>query len=456
MAANLGPKIIKSGLVFDLDAADRNSYPGSITGDPKFSNCSILMHCNGNNGSTTFIDNSPTPKTVTANGNAQISTTQSKFGGASAYFDGTGDYLSTNTSSDFAFGTGDFTVECWIYSSDVSGSTQRGFLQTSDTSGGLKTSYTTGIVIAQGSIVGGAALTGALIANVAGTAVSSSVAVITTNTWYHIALVRLSGTSTLYVNGTSVGSATTAGNCSGTYLAIGGYYNTSFLYQGYLDELRITKGVARYTSNFTVQSEEFPNQLPQWIDLSGNNNNGSLTNSPAFNALNGGSIVFDGTDDYVNCGNSSSVQINQGTICAWAKTTNTVANYFGILIKVYNYGLFLYGGNLATYDWGNSVLRSSGVSIADGKWKYLSISFTNNVGSPSNNAIFYINGVAVLTFTMKWFNDTSPLIVGMGGLPASPSQLFPGNIACTQVYNKLLTATEILQNYNAVKSRFGL
>ena len=193
-----------------------------------------------------------------------------------------------------------------------------------------------------------------------------------------------------------------------------------------------------------------------WKDLSGNNNNGTLTNGPTFNSVNGGSIVFDGTDDYVNCGNSSSVQITQGTICAWAKTTNTVANYFGILIKVYDYGIFVNGGNLVTYDWGNLVIRSSGVFIADGNWKYLTMSFTNNVGSPSNNAIFYINGVAVSTVTIKWVNDTSPLIVGMGSLPATPNQLFPGNIACTQVYNKVLTATEILQNYNATKSRFGL
>jgi hypothetical protein len=141
----------------------------------------------------------------------------------------------------------------------VSNPAQRGFLQTSDTAGGLKTSYTTGIIINQGSNNVGAGLSGGLTANVAGTNLGSTTAVISTNTWYHIALVRNSGTSTLYVNGTSVGSGTTTGNCSGTYLAIGGYYDTSYLYQGYLDELRITKGVARYTANFTPQTSEFPN-----------------------------------------------------------------------------------------------------------------------------------------------------------------------------------------------------
>jgi hypothetical protein len=61
--------------------------------DPVFNNVSLLLHGNGTNGSTTITDNSPTPKTVTAVGNAQISTAQSKFGGASIAFDGTGDYL---------------------------------------------------------------------------------------------------------------------------------------------------------------------------------------------------------------------------------------------------------------------------------------------------------------------------------------------------------------------------
>jgi hypothetical protein len=248
-----------SGNKWDVSVIEEWDAKSITGGDEYYPSCSLLMHFSGSNGSTTFTDNSPITKSFTVNGNSQISTAQSKFGETSAYFDGTGDYLSTNSSNDFAFGTGDFTVEFWIYSSDVSSATQRGFLQTSDTSGGLKTSYTSGIVILQGSNNVGSSLNGAISVNIAGTTIGSSTSVITTNTWYHIALVRNLGTSTLYVNGTSVGSGTTTGNCSGTYLSIGGYYNTSYLYQGYLDELRITKGIARYTGSFTTQSIEFPN-----------------------------------------------------------------------------------------------------------------------------------------------------------------------------------------------------
>jgi hypothetical protein len=253
-----GSKINARYLVTATNSSDVNLanivLTGTTTGDAYYPQVSALLHFDGTNGSTTITDNSKNNVAFTVNGDSKISTAQSKFGGASLLLDGTGDYLSSPSVNDFAFGTGDFTIECWIYSSDVSSATQRGFLQTSDTAGGLKTSYTSGIIIGVGSPVNGA-----LFVNVAGTNIGSTTAVLTTNTWYHIALVRNSGTSTLYVNGTSVGSGTTTGNCSGTYLAIGGYYNTSYLYQGYLDELRITKGYARYTGNFTPSTTAFSN-----------------------------------------------------------------------------------------------------------------------------------------------------------------------------------------------------
>jgi hypothetical protein len=81
--------------------------------DPNFANVSLLLYGNGINGSTSIIDSSPSPKTVTAFGNAQISTAQSKFGGSSIAFDGTGDYLTVPDNDNFALGNGNFTIECW-------------------------------------------------------------------------------------------------------------------------------------------------------------------------------------------------------------------------------------------------------------------------------------------------------------------------------------------------------
>jgi hypothetical protein len=193
-------------------------------------------------------------------GNAQISTSVKKYGTGSISFDATADRLVAASSPNIAFGTGDFTVEFWLNSNNVASANQRGVIQTSDTSGGLKAGYTTGIAIYQGGNATGGALNGGITANVAGTFLGSSSAVITTSTWYHIALVRSSGTSTIYVNGTSVGSATTTGNCSGQFVCVGGYYDTTYLYDGYLDDLRITKGFARYTSNFTAPTAAFPDK----------------------------------------------------------------------------------------------------------------------------------------------------------------------------------------------------
>jgi hypothetical protein len=229
--------------------------------DPNFASVSLLLHGNGTNGSTTITDNSPTPKTVTPVGNAQISTAiANQFGNTTGVieFDKVADRLTLAASSDFAFGTGDFTVEFWAYSRDVSGSNQRGLLQISPVAGGLNTSYVNGIFIAQGGDVTGNLLTGGLYASINNNYIGSNTAVLSANTWFHVALTRASGTVRLFFNGNVHASITNTSNLTGSNLVVGGYYDTAFLYDGYLDDLRITKGVARYTSNFSVPPAQFP------------------------------------------------------------------------------------------------------------------------------------------------------------------------------------------------------
>jgi hypothetical protein len=190
-------------------------------------------------------------------GNAQISTSVVKYGTGSLAFDGTGDRLTAPASPNIAFGTGDFTVEAWIYTNTLSG--ERGFLQTSDTAGGLKTSYTTGIVI----LLDASPNFGRVITNVGGTNVTSGSTYIATNTWYHVALTRASGSVRLFINGTLVGGPTTiTTDLTGQNICVGGYYNTSYLWNGYIDDLRITKGYARYTANFTPPTAALPDKGP--------------------------------------------------------------------------------------------------------------------------------------------------------------------------------------------------
>jgi hypothetical protein len=194
----------------------------------------------------------------------------------------------------------------------------------------------------------------------------------------------------------------------------------------------------------------YPGTGTTWRDLSGNNNTGTLINGPTFNAANQGSIVFDGTDDYVNCGNGASLKLTSGTVNVWMKTTSTSVAYQGIVVKALNYGIYNYGGNLLLYDWGTGTNRNSGISISNGNWRFITLTFSNN--SP-NNATVYINGVLVYTTTMYKTSDDYNLGISTGG---DGSQLLPGTIGVVQIYNRVLSVTEILQNYNITRARYGL
>jgi hypothetical protein len=225
--------------------------------DPNYSSVSLLLHMDGANGSTTFTDNSPSPKTVTANGNAQVSTTQSKFGGASGYFDGAGDYLSIPDSADFDFGSGNFTIEFWIYFS-TTGQTHLicgqadSFLSNGTIPFACSRTATNYIIFE--------AYSGST--NIITLQTTSTV---TSSVWYHVAIVRNSNIFKLYLNGIEQQSATSSSALSNSTnpFSIGrlGLYN-GFFFSGYIDDFRLTKGIARYTSNFTPPSQAFPNKAP--------------------------------------------------------------------------------------------------------------------------------------------------------------------------------------------------
>jgi hypothetical protein len=206
-----------------------------------------------------------------------------------------------------------------------------------------------------------------------------------------------------------------------------------------------------------ADKNSYPGTGTTWTDLSGNSNNGTLTNGPTFNTGSGGSIVFDGVDDYVTCGNNSSLQINQGTISAWVRTTSPGSSFRGIITKQQNYGLFTNNGVLVTYDWGNGQTRSTGINIADGTWKNVAMSFTTNTGTPSNNTIIYLNGAAILTTTTKFVDNTVNVELGRGGtIPTGNLQFLNGNISTGLIYNRALSASEINQNFQATRARFGI
>jgi hypothetical protein len=197
--------------------------------------------------------------------------------------------------------------------------------------------------------------------------------------------------------------------------------------------------------------------------MSGLNNSGSLAASgpgavsASFNSANQGSIVFSGTGSYVDCGNNTNLQLISGSINVWFRGTQGVqvgnGGYNGIIVKQCAYGLFISGSNLVTYDWGNNVGRNTNINVGNNQWYNACMTFTDMSGTPSNNAIIYLNGISILTTTIRLLNQTIPLQIGYAN---SINQFLVGSIAQVQIYNRALSATEIAQNYNALKSRFGL
>ena len=165
--------------------------------------------------------------------------------GSSVALDGTGDYLSCGSSSDFSFGTGDFTIEGWFKKDD---STQGGFWQISSSSGGLGGGTAPACAWTGGAwqMYGGGDNTGDAVSLIA-------------NKWYHIAQVRHSGTTTMYVDGAPVITRSDTTDYTGTHLAIGGYYGTPYLHEGNVSNFRIVKGTAVYKSAFTPQYKQLEN-----------------------------------------------------------------------------------------------------------------------------------------------------------------------------------------------------
>jgi len=207
----------------------------------------LLLHCDGSDASTTFTDSSSEAHTVTANGNAQIDTAQSQFGGASGLFDGTTDYLSVPDDATLQAGTGDFTLDFW--------------LKWNTTSLVFPTIWDKGYVSAGALLVQGAnAATQALTVYMSGSSICTEGSSVSDSSWYHYAIVRNGTSVKIYRDGTETASGTSSANLNSTaVVAIGARLSTggSVAFNGWLDEIRWSKGIARYTAGFTPQEEAY-------------------------------------------------------------------------------------------------------------------------------------------------------------------------------------------------------
>ena len=286
--------------------------------DPYYNLVSLLLPFDDTNNSTVFGDYSSNRNIIAVYGDTKISTAQSKFGGSSGYFDGTGDYLSIPDSNLFVFGTNDFTIECWI--------------KTSTANKVILDRYAAGIPTNWQIYI----TSSGYLQWYTNTAKKTGSIVVTDGNWHHIAVVKSNNILNFYIDGVVDGtglSDTTNYSTLVTYLGIGAQINSrnaSYDFNGYIDSVRITKGIARYTGNFTVPTQAFYkpynydpflNQVALLLHMDGDNNttvfNDSSVNncgimvlgdakiSTAQSVFGGSSGYFDGTGAYLTTSGTS-------------------------------------------------------------------------------------------------------------------------------------------------------
>ncbi len=215
----------------------------------------------------------------------------------------------------------------------------------------------------------------------------------------------------------------------------------------------VQSGLVLYLDAANTRS--YPGIGTDWYDLSRGGNNGTLTNGPTFSLDNGGSIVFDGSNDYIELSiTPNNIVTTNTTICSWFKTNissqqiilnnQSATNRF--YIQVFNRS-----GTLVAH-WGLGTQQNSSTSnaiINTSQWYQYCVTYDGV------NAIGYLNGISTDTTNIGLQTYANNLI-RIGRFTESLNFDFNGNISQTSVYNRVLSSTEILQNYNTTKTRFGL
>jgi hypothetical protein len=202
-----------------------------------------------------------------------------------------------------------------------------------------------------------------------------------------------------------------------------------------------------------------------WTDLSGNGNNGTLTNGTGYSSVNGGVLTFDGVNDYVN----TTLVTNQTafTYCIWGKSST-----LGYQNRIMGNADALTGTNGSSIFWGTPIMTGQDESLNrmwfirrnannttndimspiitgfSGNWHYIVATYDNVNGSK-----LYCDNILVGSNASIGFSSILPIRIGRDG---NGADAFLGSVGATQVYNKALTPTEVTTNFNATKTRFGL
>jgi hypothetical protein len=428
----------------------------------------LMIHGDVGTGQT-FSDSSPSKHTITANGDVTHSTAQSKFSGGSIYFDGS-DSLQMADSADWNFGAGDYTFDCWIYPTAVN--IYGGIINQGEDSSNQQLNslmmYTGGTGQIRWLIRNSSATNQIDI-----TTASSSIAINTK--WYHIAAVK-SGTSyKIYIDGVEGASGTQATAIEdltwpmhiGRRAVDGG---ANYYYQGYMDEVRITKGTALWTSVFTPPTRR--NLNGPVVDLSGHDNAGNFatTDMTDVATYRDGQVIepvasavwdFDGTDDYTRLKSPTFASDLTGAISIWARAEalgDSLVSFSkpstGVVDEM---RLGYYTANkvqFVIYKNGSGDLgfTTNADAISLGQWHHITCV---NDGSFTH---IYVDGVNVKSDAGHyWWGDltTDADTFTIGALERSGTlYLFNGRIGNLAIYSAPLTAQQVKQNFNSQRSRF--
>ena len=411
------------------------------------------------------IDNAVSNNLETVGG-AQISTTQYKWGASSIYFDGNGDNLSGPSTPALNCGTGDFTIEGWVY---VSSRT----LNYPVIFGNNNGSYTAGALALTNSSAANAAYNNKFCLNAYDINSSGPPALVSSstnalNTWYHLALVRVGTTLKMFVNGNQTASTTISSSIvfnwgKGGVLVGGGNWDTTNSYfHGYINDLRLTNGYARYQYPFTAPAAPFPlfwqaaatpSSDPYFQNttllLPGNGTNGAQNNTFLDSSTNNFTITrngnttqgtftpfskvdgrwgnyFDGNGDYLSCGNNAALSAGAGdfTVEFWlslnsigvndtslweARSSNGSATGFHIG------ALALTGGYCINF-YTNATANLTSSLIPYRSWTHIA------VARSGSSLKVYVNGISELSITNSAnFSDTPTFTIGQSPLYSSNS-----------------------------------
>lgn len=224
----------------------------------------------------------------------------------------------------------------------------------------------------------------------------------------------------------------------------------------------VTNGLVFYVDVANIKSYSSGLSL---VDLVTTSVSGQLTNGPTYSSSNNGCIIFDGVNDYVNFGDKNlGLDLISKSFCAWVYLSSSLANPTGIIDKDFDiapgnnggWGFWI-GSDRKLWWWNtsNQDIRDNGSrTVGTNVWCHVAVAYN----SSTKNASFYINGTLNSSVTNASINEVSSgaqsLVIGC--IRDGVGAFLNGRIANVSAYNRLLSASEILQNYNATKTRFGL